>query len=397
MTGRIGTRAALTVGLFSVMLGFVAGSFATEYWHLYLTIGVLYGVGSGTLYFSAITVLAQYFHKRRGVVVGIAISGSGIGATVMAPLLRWMLVQIGFRWSMRIMGGTMFVCLGIASCFVRPYHRPTVLHFPNPTLVPSPSYQSFVIDLASAAPELSLNADATTTLQDPSPPALDFRLFKSMSFSLVFLATNLFALVYLVPLLLAPSFATSIGLSAAEGATMISIASAVGIAARIIIGHLADRYGVLNATFVCCTITGLACLTLWLNAASFVTMAAFMVLYGCFAGSSIMLFPVAATKAVNDPPPTASNSSSTGGQSRNVAHSSYRAGGDNDVSSALGFIFFAHTIGYLFGTPLAQFLIENQGGRYAGAIVFVGVSNFVCAFIVFLARVKGSKKISARI
>jgi len=38
MTSRIGTRAALAVGLFSVMLGFVAGSFATEYWHLYLTI-----------------------------------------------------------------------------------------------------------------------------------------------------------------------------------------------------------------------------------------------------------------------------------------------------------------------------------------------------------------------
>lgn len=353
--------------------------------------GVLYGVGGGTVYFSAITVLAQYFHKRRGVVVGIAISGSGIGTTVMAPLLRWMLVQIGFRWSMRIMGATMFVCLSCASFFVRPYQRPAIVHISTASLSQSPSQQSIILDLAT--PELS----TTTHHPDPSPPSLDFRLFKSLTFTLVFLATNLFALVYLVPLLLAPSFATSIGLSAAEGATMISIASAVGIVARILIGYLADRYGVLNATLVCCTVTGLACLTLWLDAASFASLATFMVFYGCFAGSSIMLFPVAATKAVDIHTTATTASPNNNSPSTNVRHTSSKAGSTDGVSSALGFIFFAHTIGYLFGTPLAQFLIEYQGGRYAGAIIFVGVSNLVCAIIVFVARINASKSVWARI
>jgi len=292
----------------------------------------------------------------------------------------------------------MFVCLGCASLFVRPYQRPTVMHFSNPPLAPSPSHQSNVNDLAPTTPELSTVANGTTPHPDPSPPSLDFRLFKSLSFSLIFLATNLFALVYLVPLLLAPSFATSIGLSAAEGATMISIASAVGIVARILIGHLADQYGVLNATLICCTITGLACLTLWLNAASFATLAAFMVFYGCFAGSSIMLFPVAATKAVNVlSTTTAPNNSGASGPNSHVGPAPSRTGNSDGVSSALGFIFFAHTVGYLFGTPLAQFLIENQGGRYAGAIVFVGVSNLVCAIIVFAARINASKSFWTRI
>ncbi|KAG0053643.1 hypothetical protein BGZ83_000714 [Gryganskiella cystojenkinii] len=394
ITSKIGTRAVLALGIASVTTGFVVGSFSTQYWHLYLTIGVLYGVGCCINYFTAITILAQYFNQRRGVVLGIAISGSGIGATVMAPLLRWMLVQVGFRWSMRIMGGTMFVCLGCASCFIRPYKRIVVVPYSDMPLVLTSSHPSLAAAIATTATtsitanELSALASVQPRIDNPAAPSLDFRLFKSALFSLIFLGTNLFALVYLVPLLLAPSFATSIGLSAAQGATMISITSAVGIVSRILIGHLADRYGVLNLTLICCSVTGLASLILWMNAADFAALAAFMVLYGCFAGSSIVLFPVAATRAVTEFTSLTAQEGPGAVDPRSAAQTAARG-----VSSSLGFVFFAHAIGYLFGTPLAQFLIEDQGGRYKGAIIFVGVSNLVCAMIVLAARISVSKQL----
>ncbi|KAF9957294.1 hypothetical protein BGZ70_009550 [Mortierella alpina] len=406
MIQKMGARTVLALGVISVTSGFIGASFATKFWHLYITIGLLFGSGGCFIYFTSITVLAQYFNRRRGVVVGIAISGSGIGASVMAPVLRYLLSQLDFRWTMRILGGCMFVCLSLAACLVRPFDQtPSALTIRTQPdlgvvdLTPSPTSTTQRVDppchtntdtnssslrttrsrttgpqdeysrpLSGNEPVAS--SSSASTVPTPSPTddtasSLDFALFRSISYTLIFLGTNLFALVYLVPLLLAPSYATSIGLTAAQGATMISISSAVGIVSRIIIGYISDRYGVLNTTVVCCFISGLACLLLWLQAQTYALLATFMVFYGCFAGSSIMLFPVAATRAVPA----------------------------SRVSSALGFVFFAHTIGYLLGTPLAQFIIQVQHGGYAGAIVFVGIANLICGVIVLIARIAADPRL----
>ncbi|KAG0206906.1 hypothetical protein BGX28_001775 [Mortierella sp. GBA30] len=309
----------------------------------------------------------------------------------MAPVLRWLLSQLEFRWSMRILGGCMFVFLSLTASLVRPFREiqpmTTIRTQPGlnivdltrtPTIGISTNNNSLRTIRSRAETEEDnnpLSGDHTdaniitrSTAADTSAN-LDFTLFQSICYTLIFIGTNLFALVYLVPVLLAPSFATSIGLSAAEGATMISISSAVGIVSRIAIGHISDRYGVLNLTVLCCFISGLACLLLWLQARTYALLATFMVFYGCFAGSTIMLFPVAATRAVPS----------------------------NRVSSALGFVFFAHTIGYLLGTPLAQFIIQAQSGSYTGAIVFVGVVNLVCGLITLVARIAADSRLRVAI
>ncbi|KAF9186873.1 hypothetical protein BGZ51_001729 [Haplosporangium sp. Z 767] len=433
MIHRLGTRSVLVLGVLNVTAGFLGTSFITQYWHLYITIGLLYGCGGSLVYFTSITVLAQYFNKRRGVVVGIAVSGSGVGASVMAPLLRWMLAEIGFRWTMRIMSGCVFVCLGLTAILVRPLNHSQRQHRQQQidtrasskdlsvaadlTPVRTASVRSEdrigVCDrdehdaqigdsnhdsmqsirttniartgIEMAQSDISLEHDANkpptpsqpaSNSSSPTGPSLDFTLFKNLSYVLIFIGAGLFALVYLAPLLLIPSFATSIGLSAAQGATMITISSAIGIVARILIGHLADLYGVLNSTILCCLFSALACFIFWLHVAhSFVTLGLFMVLYGTFAGSVIMLIPVAATKAVPE----------------------------SRISSALGFVFFAHTIGYLFGTPLAQSMIaslkpgESGGTAYTGAIVFIGVTNCVCAGVILAAKLVTNRKILAAI
>ncbi|KAF9284935.1 hypothetical protein BGZ68_004286 [Mortierella alpina] len=394
MIQKMGVWTVLALGVISATSGFIGASFATQFWHLYITVGLLFGSGGCLVYFTSITVLAQYFNRRRGVVVGIAISGSGVGASVMAPVLRYLLSQLDFRWTMRILGGCMFVCLSLAACLVRPFsQRPSSLTIrtqpdlgvvdltPSPTTVTqrvdhpcnnstdtnNSSLRTIRSRTGSEAEHRNSQSrhDPTAHSQPATTCSLHFVLFRNVSYSLIFVGTNLFALVYLVPLLLAPSYATSIGLTAAQGATMISISSAVGIVSRIIIGHISDRYGVLNSTVVCCFLSGLACLLLWLQARSYALLATFMVFYGCFAGSSIMLFPVAATRAVPA----------------------------NRVSSALGFVFFAHTVGYLLGTPLAQFIIQVQHGGYTGAIVFVGIANLICGVIVLIARIAADPRL----
>lgn len=65
---------------------FVLSRFATNYWQLYLTFGVLGGIGFGCMYLPSIVILSTYFSKKRSMATGIAVCGSGIGTVLFANL-----------------------------------------------------------------------------------------------------------------------------------------------------------------------------------------------------------------------------------------------------------------------------------------------------------------------
>ncbi|KAF9312084.1 hypothetical protein BG003_006646 [Podila horticola] len=88
MTRYVGVRLVVFIGIVIESLGFIIASFATQLWHLYLTQGFMFGVGGGLVFFSSVSVTAQYFDKKRGLANGIAVAGSGIGGLAVAPLTR---------------------------------------------------------------------------------------------------------------------------------------------------------------------------------------------------------------------------------------------------------------------------------------------------------------------
>lgn len=45
---------------------------------------------------------SQWFHRRRGLATGIAVSGSGIGGGISSLILRGLLPRIGYRNSMLV-------------------------------------------------------------------------------------------------------------------------------------------------------------------------------------------------------------------------------------------------------------------------------------------------------
>lgn len=120
LTRLLGLKAVVAIGIAFASLGLILASFFTQLWHLYLTQGFLFGVGGGLVFFSSISVTAQYFEKRRGLANGIAVAGSGIGGLAISPLTRYLIAQVGIRWCQRIMG---FAVLGFMSAvfvFIRP-------------------------------------------------------------------------------------------------------------------------------------------------------------------------------------------------------------------------------------------------------------------------------------
>lgn len=117
---RWGYRTTGLIGSMLVAAGCVLASFATQVWHLYLTQGILFGIGSSLVYFPAVSAPTHWFPPhQRGLVVGISVSGVGVGGLFMAPLTQFMIERIGVAWALRVTGIVCFVLMGGACLLLR--------------------------------------------------------------------------------------------------------------------------------------------------------------------------------------------------------------------------------------------------------------------------------------
>lgn len=82
------------------------------------------GVGASLVWFPCVSAAQQWFSKRRGLSVGIAISGSGFGGLILSNVIQAAIDHLGYQWALRIVGFISFVLLIIAACTVRPLNVP---------------------------------------------------------------------------------------------------------------------------------------------------------------------------------------------------------------------------------------------------------------------------------
>src|SRR5882672_8295505 len=77
---RVGPRVVALTGGFLYGLGVFLASFSNhKLWRLYLTYGVIGGIGLGFSYIVPVAVLVKWFPDRRGLITGIAVAGFGAG------------------------------------------------------------------------------------------------------------------------------------------------------------------------------------------------------------------------------------------------------------------------------------------------------------------------------
>jgi MFS transporter, OFA family, oxalate/formate antiporter len=100
---RKGPRIVALTGGFLYGLGVFLASFsADKLWWLYISYGVIGGIGLGFGYIVPIAVLVKWFPDRRGLITGVAVGGFGAGALITAPLATRLIISIGvlptFAW-----------------------------------------------------------------------------------------------------------------------------------------------------------------------------------------------------------------------------------------------------------------------------------------------------------
>jgi MFS family permease len=104
MMDRFGPRLVIPFGAVLVSLGMILATFVSQPWHLHLTLGVLVGGGSIFLsYMGHSLFLPYWFARKRGLAIGIAFSGVGVGSILLFPWLQSFIGRVGWRQSCWVM------------------------------------------------------------------------------------------------------------------------------------------------------------------------------------------------------------------------------------------------------------------------------------------------------
>ncbi|XP_029104412.1 monocarboxylate transporter 12-B [Scleropages formosus] len=324
---KLSCRIAVISGGFLASAGLVTSSFATSLEYLYLTLGVLTGVGFALCYTPAITMVGTYFCKRKALAYGIAMSGSGIGTFLLAPAAQLLIERYSWRGALLIAGG--FVAnLCVCGALLRPVA-------PNGGLTTTAASAD-----SEDASEVRQGCDPCSWLRGERGFLLRPR-FVVLAASFVLLATGCsLPFVYLVP------YALDVGVSYQQAALLMSILGVIDIVGNLTFGWLTDRRCLRQHRGMCymlaVALEGLCCLVAPLLQ-SFGLLVPFAVLYGYFDGAYVTLIPVVTSDVV----------------------------GPSHLSSALGVVYFLHAFPYLFSPPVGGWLV-NRTESYTATFFLSG-------------------------
>ncbi|XP_055366052.1 monocarboxylate transporter 1-like isoform X2 [Betta splendens] len=116
---RYGSRPVVMAGGLMVSVAMVMASFGTTIMHLYLCVGVLGGLGLAFNLQPSLTIIGSYFHARRPLANGLAMTGSPVVLFTLAPLNQFLFDSLGWRGSFLVLGAIVLNCC-VAGALMRP-------------------------------------------------------------------------------------------------------------------------------------------------------------------------------------------------------------------------------------------------------------------------------------
>lgn len=112
-------RLVILLGGLLMTISLVLSSQMTELWQLYVLFGILGGIGTSTIWVPFTSTLMRWFTRKRGVAMGIALSGSGLGSLCAAPLLAYTIIIYGWRTAFLVAGVSTFLIMLSAGLVMR--------------------------------------------------------------------------------------------------------------------------------------------------------------------------------------------------------------------------------------------------------------------------------------
>ncbi|KAI3341223.1 monocarboxylate permease-like protein [Ustulina deusta] len=203
---RYGPRCILFPAAIIYVASVMLTSLASKYWHFILAQGVLGGFSSGMVPNPAFAATPQYFFKKRGAAMGLAIAGSSVGGVIFPLALPRLFsnTKVGFGWAVRVIGFIILALLALL-CMVIKERLP-------------PRKNKFFLP----------------------------RAFTEITYVLIIAAGFVIYLGMFSPYFFLPQYALSRGVDPLFSSYLIAILNGSGFFGRVILGILLDRVGRLN-------------------------------------------------------------------------------------------------------------------------------------------------------
>lgn len=322
-TKRFSPRVVISLGTAFFFLSAMLASFSTRLWQFILTQGLMAGLGTCFAYMPAVTVAPTWYGPRRGLALGIIMSGTGVGGLVWAPALQALNAAVGFRNGLRISGGISTFLLLIGGIFIDwdPVSKAR-LEAENARLktAAGKSWKYSLVSLWNV-------------------PLVDWRIARSSKFSAQLFASFLQSAAYYTPVFFFSAYAKTLGYSAKQGANFIAINNACNAIGKIAFGMIADKFGRINMLLFTTVVSAIASFGFWLPSTLVPSLASgqglfitYTITYGIFASAYVSLFPTSLVELF----------------------------GPQNFASVNGILYMARGLATLVGTPTAGALLRGS-------------------------------------
>jgi MFS transporter, OFA family, oxalate/formate antiporter len=323
---RFGPRLLLSIGGALTGLSWILASQASDLSHLYLTYGLLGGIGTGIVYVGIVGHMVQWFPDRRGFATGMVAAGYGMGAVLTTFPISNSIAADGYQQTLLHFG--VLIC-AVALLAAQGMRRPP------------PSWMSHIADRVKH-----------TAGVGPSVMLL------SPVFWLMFLMFTLMSTSGLMVISQMGAFAKDFGITSVMVFGMAALPLALTLdrftngLTRPFFGWVSDRIGRENTMLLAFGFEGIA-MTLWLlnrdNAVLFVLLSG-VAFFGW--GEIFSLFPSTLTDTF----------------------------GRLHATTNYGFLYMAQGIGSILGGPLAAWMHEKTGS-WSSVFIAVISLDFIAALL----------------
>ncbi|XP_016840676.1 monocarboxylate transporter 14 isoform X2 [Nasonia vitripennis] len=117
LANRYGFRLVAILGSGVACASFLLSRFASSIEFMYVSYGILGGIGMGLIYVPAVITTGFYFEKWRALATGISVCGSGIGAFVLSPVTNYLVSNFGWRGTLLWQAGMLLNCAVFGALF----------------------------------------------------------------------------------------------------------------------------------------------------------------------------------------------------------------------------------------------------------------------------------------
>ncbi|KAM3921200.1 monocarboxylate transporter 6 isoform 1-T3 [Leptodactylus fuscus] len=225
MVERFGCRVAVMIGGLLCGIGMVTSSFSQTIIHLYLSAGLIGGLGLCFSFQAGITVLGYYFVKRRTLANSLASAGASIGMALWPIASQHLLEAFGWRGSFMIFGGVLLNCC-VCGAMMRP-----VKALPS---APTKNGSSSANGVTSGAEEMEGGKGLQRYM------AFDL-LLRHRPYLIYTIGVSWMVLGFILPLFYLVPYATSNGIDESTAALLLSLIGFINIFARPVSGLVSQQ------------------------------------------------------------------------------------------------------------------------------------------------------------